>query len=126
LDRQRVDKWLWHARVVRTRPAAAALAVAGHVRINGVRVDAASRSVRPGDVVTIALDRGVRVLKVRGHAERRGSAQLARALYEELSPAPPAPVPEPAVATRDEGVGRPTKRDRRQIDRLRMSDDWNW
>ena len=66
LDRQRIDKWLWHARVVRTRSAAAALAAAGHVRINGQRVDAPSRAVRPGDVVTVALDRTVRVLKVLG------------------------------------------------------------
>jgi ribosome-associated heat shock protein Hsp15 len=60
LDRQRVDKWLWHARVVRTRSAAAALADSGHVRVNGSRIEAASRPVRPGDVITIALDRNVR------------------------------------------------------------------
>ena len=64
MDRQRIDKWLWHARVVRTRSAAAALADAGLVRINGARVDTSSRPVRPGDVVTVALDRNVRVLKV--------------------------------------------------------------
>src|SRR5207249_3114621 len=64
LDRQRIDKWLWHARVVRTRTAAAALADSGHVRVNGARIDAASRAVKPGDVVTVALDRNVRVLKV--------------------------------------------------------------
>jgi ribosome-associated heat shock protein Hsp15 len=63
LDRQRIDKWLWHARVVRTRSAAAALAASGHVRVNGQRIDAASRSLRASDVVTIALDRGVRVLR---------------------------------------------------------------
>jgi ribosome-associated heat shock protein Hsp15 len=62
LDRQRVDKWLWHARVVRTRSAAAALADGGYVRINGALTDTSSRPVRPGVVVTIALDRGVRVL----------------------------------------------------------------
>ena len=66
LDRQRIDKWLWHARVVRTRTAAAALAAAGHVRLNGARVDAPSRAVKAGDVVTVALDRTVRVLKVLG------------------------------------------------------------
>ena len=75
MDRQRIDKWLWHARVVRTRSAAAALADAGLVRINGARIDASSRPVRPGDVVTVALDRNVRVLKVIGFAERRGSAR---------------------------------------------------
>ena len=87
MDRQRIDKWLWHARVVRTRSAAAALAASGHVRLNSQRIDAASQIVRTGDVVTIALDRAVRVLKVAGFAERRGSADDAKALYEDLSPA---------------------------------------
>ena len=112
MDRQRIDKWLWHARVVRTRSAAAALAASGHVRLNSQRIDAASQLVRVGDVVTIALDRTVRVLKVAAFAERRGSADVARQTYEDLSPAPrraePAP---PPVAEREPGAGRPTKRD---------------
>jgi ribosomal 50S subunit-recycling heat shock protein len=83
-DRQRIDKWLWHARVVRTRSAAAALAAAGHVRINGQRIDAPSRAVRAGDVVTVALDRSVRVLKVLAFSERRGDAELARTLCRDL------------------------------------------
>ena len=81
--RQRIDKWLWHVRVVRTRSAAAALAVSGHVRVNGVRVEAASHTVKPGDVLTIALDRRVRILKVVGFAERRGGADAMQALYGE-------------------------------------------
>jgi ribosome-associated heat shock protein Hsp15 len=84
-DRQRIDRWLWHARLVRTRGAAAALAGAGYVRVNGARIDAPSRQVRPGDVITVALDRGVRVLKVRGFVERRGPAAGAQALYEDLT-----------------------------------------
>jgi ribosome-associated heat shock protein Hsp15 len=84
-DRQRVDRWLWHARLVRTRSAAAALAAAGHVRINGARIDAPGRTVRAGDVITVALDRAVRVLKVRGFAERRGPAADGAGLYDELS-----------------------------------------
>jgi ribosome-associated heat shock protein Hsp15 len=83
-NRQRIDKWLWHARVVRTRPAAAGLATSGRVRINGQRIDGAGRAVRSGDVITVALDGCVRVLKVAGFVERRGSADVARALYEEL------------------------------------------
>jgi ribosome-associated heat shock protein Hsp15 len=122
MDRQRIDKWLWHARVVRTRSAAAALSDAGLVRINGARVDASSRPVRPGDVVTIALDRSVRVLKVTGYAERRGSANTVHALYEDLTP-PPAPRQEPTAGEREEGSGRPTKRDRREIDRLQGRDE---
>ena len=83
--RQRIDKWLWHARTVRTRSNAAALVEAGHVRLNGKRVDAPSQLVRMGDVVTIALDRSVRVIKVAGFCERRGGAPEARALYRELT-----------------------------------------
>ena len=86
-DRQRIDKWLWHARVVRTRTDAAALATSGRVRINGQRIAAAAQAVRSGDVVTVALDRSVRVLRVTGFVERRGSATLAKALYEDLQPA---------------------------------------
>jgi len=84
LDRQRIDRWLWHARVVRTRGAAAALAGAGYVRVNGARVIAPGRMVRSGDIVTVALDRAVRVLKVRGFVERRGPAGSAERLYEDL------------------------------------------
>ena len=85
LDRQRLDKWLWHARVVRTRTGAAALIEAGHVRVNGERTRSPSRTVRQGDVLTVALDRTVRVLKVAGFAERRGSADGARELFVDLN-----------------------------------------
>jgi ribosome-associated heat shock protein Hsp15 len=84
-DRQRIDRWLWHARIVRTRNAAASLADAGYVRVNGARVDGPGRVVRVGDVVTVALDRRVRVLKVQGVVERRGPAGTGRTLYEELA-----------------------------------------
>lgn len=84
MDRQRIDKWLWHARVVRTRSGAAALAAAGHVRINGRRVGGPSHTVRLGDVVTVALDRAVRVFKVVAFADRRGSADEACVLREML------------------------------------------
>ena len=84
-DRQRIDRWLWHARLVRTRGAGAALADAGYVRVNGARIAAPSRQVRTGDVITVALDRSVRVLKVRGFIERRGPAGTAQTLYEELT-----------------------------------------
>lgn len=113
-DRQRIDKWLWHARVVRTRSAAAGLAASGHVRVNGARIDAASRPVRTGDVITVALDRTVRVMKVAGFAERRGDADAARVLYEDLGPTRPEPAaPRPE---RERGSGRPTKRERRDFD----------
>jgi ribosome-associated heat shock protein Hsp15 len=84
LDRQRLDKWLWHARVVKARSSAAALIEAGHVRLNGARETAPGHAVKAGDVLTIALDRGARVLKVLGFSERRGDAAAARELYEDL------------------------------------------
>lgn len=83
-DRQRIDRWLWHARLVRTRGAAAALAGSGFVRVNGAHIDGPGRMVRAGDVITVALDRRVRVLKVMGFAARRGPAGTAAALYESL------------------------------------------
>ena len=84
MERQRLDKWLWHARVVKARSSAAALIEAGHVRVNGVREKAPGHSVKAGDVVTIGLDRTVRILKVVGFAERRGNASAARVLYDDL------------------------------------------
>ena len=71
LDRQRIDRWLWHARSCARGGAAAALADRGYVRVNGARIDARGRLVRTGDVITVALDRRVRVLKVTGFVERR-------------------------------------------------------
>ncbi len=84
MDRQRLDKWLWHARVVKARTSAAALVESGHVRINGVREKSPGHAVKAGDVVTIALDARVRLLKVTGFSERRGDANAARALFEDL------------------------------------------
>ncbi len=84
MERQRLDKWLWHARVVRARTSAAALVEAGHVRINGARERSPGHAVKVGDVLTVGLDRTVRILKVIGFAERRGDAAAARLLYENL------------------------------------------
>jgi ribosome-associated heat shock protein Hsp15 len=128
-DRQRIDKWLWHARIVRTRSAAAELAGSGHVRLNGARVTAPSKAVKSGDVVTIALDARVRVLKVTGFAARRGAAEEGRALYEDMAPAAPAESAsaaesaESSIAHRNPGSGRPTKRERRAIERFTRDPD---
>jgi ribosome-associated heat shock protein Hsp15 len=84
LERQRLDKWLWHARVVKARSSAAALVEAGHVRINGVREKAPGHAVKAGDVLTVARDNSVRILKLVAFAERRGDATAARVLYEDL------------------------------------------
>ena len=114
MDRQRIDKWLWHARVVRTRTAASGLVESGLVRVNGARIEAPSRTVRLGDAVTVALDR-IRVLRVSGFSERRGSAPEAAALFEDLSPTPPAPAREPAPGV----MKRPNRDERREILKLK-------
>jgi ribosome-associated heat shock protein Hsp15 len=103
---------------VRTRSSAAALVTEGHVRLNGERVSAASRLVRAGDVVTVALDRAVRILKVTGFAERRGDADAARLLCQDITPISPVEAAEASPAERDPGTGRPTKQERRATDRL--------
>lgn len=82
---QRIDRWLWHARIVRTRADAAALARAGAVRVNGRRITTAARLVRLGDVVTVALAAGPRLVRVTGFAARRGSAEDARGLAEDIT-----------------------------------------
>ncbi len=87
-EAQRIDKWLWHARFARTRSAAQRLALSGHVRVNRDKVTAASRLVRIGDVLTLALGRSVRVIRIRGLADRRGSFEDAQLLYEDERPAP--------------------------------------
>lgn len=84
-ERQRIDRWLWNARVVRTRTAAADLVSAGHVRVNGNRVVAPGREVKCGDVLTVALHGCVRILRVTGMTLRRGSAQAAAQIFEELT-----------------------------------------
>ena len=107
--------------MVRTRTAAAALAAGGYVRLNGMRVNAASRTVKAGDVLTVALDRNVRVLQVVSFAERRGSAPEAAVLFADLTPPPAAATGVATLAApamREAGSGRPTKRDRREIDRF--------
>jgi len=125
---QRLDKWLWFARVAKSRTLAATLVTAGKVRVNRVRTVKASHSVKPGDVVTINVGPRVRVLKVVQPGTRRGPATEARGLFDELtapregsllaaSDARPGDVAVPA--TRAPGAGRPTKRERRQIESLK-------
>jgi ribosome-associated heat shock protein Hsp15 len=85
VPRQRLDKWLWHARLARTRTGAQGLATSGSVRVNKVRTKSASHPLKIGDVLTIATTGPVRVLRVTGFAEKRGSADSVAALYEELT-----------------------------------------
>ena len=119
--RQRIDRWLFFARVLKSRSLAAKLVQAGRVRIDGRKAEQASDVVRPGDTLTITLERRILVYRVVEPGTRRGPAEEARRLYEDLSPVPAGDgAPDDALApVRDLGSGRPTKRERRQLDRLR-------
>jgi ribosome-associated heat shock protein Hsp15 len=90
-ETQRLDKWLWFARVARTRTRAAELVAAGHVRVNARRIDAPAKLVAPGDILTIAIECEVRVLKVLDPGRRRAAYPQARLLFEEISDHPAAP-----------------------------------
>ena len=114
----RIDKWLWAARFFKSRTLAAAACNGGKVDVNG---DAAkpSRVVRPGDLLHVTLPRIRRIVRVTAVAERRGGAREAAALYDDLTPPPPPREARPGPpAYRPPGAGRPTKRERRRIDRL--------
>jgi ribosome-associated heat shock protein Hsp15 len=86
-DKQRLDKWLWFARVVKTRSLAAKLVIEGHVRVNAQRVETPAKPVGPGDVLTIALENRVAVLRIVGIGTRRGPFSEARLLFEDLGAA---------------------------------------
>ena len=84
-EKQRLDKWLWFARIVKTRRQAVELIEAGYVRVDAQRIETPVKLVAPGAVLTIALDRRVRVLRITGLARRRGNADLAEQLFEDLA-----------------------------------------
>lgn len=119
--RQRLDRWLFFARVVKSRSLAAGLVASGGVRIDGDKTTQPSRPVRAGDVLTINTGRRVLVYRIVACGTRRGPAPEARLLYEDLSPPPPerpASVLDAPASLREQGAGRPTKKERRALDRL--------
>ena len=119
----RLDKWLWFARFFKSRSLAARHCTDGHVRVNGTRVTKAHVPVRVGDVLTFATGARIRVVKVAALGARRGPAPEARLLYDDLDPPVPGDAATPSrpapVAAREAGAGRPTKAERRAIDRLK-------
>jgi ribosome-associated heat shock protein Hsp15 len=118
----RVDRWLWAVRIYKTRSAATEACRGGHVRVNDEAAKPATR-VRPGDVVHTVVHGRPRVLEVVRVVEARVGAPVASACLVDHSPPPPPPPKERAspVFAREPGSGRPTKRERRQLDRLRKS-----
>ena len=115
LSKVRVDKWLWSTRKFKTRTLAGAACTSGHVKING-RMAKASTVVRVGDEVKALTPGGKRILKVLALAEKRGPATVAVTLYEDLTPPEPKEIAPPRF---ERGGGRPTKKDRRRITKLR-------
>lgn len=122
--KQRLDQWLWHARFFKSRTLAKQAIESGRCRINRERVSKPGYCIKQGDVLTFPQGPHVRVIEVQAMAVRRGPASEARGLYTDLSPIQPrekTPVdaktlPEPR---RDPGAGRPTKRERRQMEGVR-------
>ena len=116
----RLDKWLWYARFCKSRSLASQLCREGRVRVNRAVVAKPNHTVRPDDVLTFAQGHHVRIIRVVALGVRRGPATEARALYDDLAPPEAAPRPLEAVpGLRLPGSGRPTKRERRDTDRLR-------
>lgn len=118
----RVDKWLWYARFFKSRSLAAKLAQSGKLRVNSVGISKASATVKAQDVLTFAQGRDIRVIRILDIGTRRGPAPEAQALYVDLAPVGEKSAGEPdapAVGKRDPGAGRPTKADRRALDKLR-------
>jgi ribosome-associated heat shock protein Hsp15 len=114
----RVDKWLWAARLFKTRTLAAAACHGGKVDVNH-QAAKPSRLLRAGDTVQVTVERGRRVVRVAALADRRGPATAARTLYDDLTPPAPPRIRAGRPAYRAPGTGRPTKSERRAIDRLR-------
>ena len=122
IDTMRVDKWFWYARFIKSRSLATKLCQSGRVRVNGDTIKKAHQGIRPGDVLTFPLGPNIRVIKILELGCRRGPAKEAQNLYEDLQPPEENPNRKnlsQAVAPpiRDRGSGRPTKFQRRSIDR---------
>jgi len=117
---QRIDRWLWFTRLLKSRTLAAALVASGKMRVNGERIAKPSRLVRPGDVLTFPLGEHIRVVKVLEPGTRRGPAPEAQGLYDDMSPPQPRAAGDRTTGSlRDAGSGRPTKKERRQTEALK-------
>jgi ribosome-associated heat shock protein Hsp15 len=116
MESVRLDRWLCAARVLKSRTLATQACAGGKVRVNGA-IARSHRALRVGDEVRVSRERGPRVLGVVGLADRRQSPAAARELYEDRSPPPPPR--EPPAGRRERGAGRPSKRDRRALRRLK-------
>jgi ribosome-associated heat shock protein Hsp15 len=118
VDKARVDRWLWAVRLVKTRSGAAQACRAGHVQVNGARAKPAA-PVKVGDTVRLRVGDRERVVEVIRLLETRVGAELAATCLIDRSPPPPPRDPLARQGYRPAGAGRPTKRQRRDLDRAR-------
>jgi ribosome-associated heat shock protein Hsp15 len=116
---QRLDRWLWFARIVKSRTLAAQLVQDGKVRVNRAKADKPAQTVRPNDVLTIVMRGNVQVLRVVAPGARRGPAPEARLLYEVLGPVPIGSQGSEVAREQAFGSGAASKRDRRPAGRFR-------
>ena len=125
--KERLDKFLFFSRAIKSRTLAQKVIEGGAIRVNSERTDRSDHKVGAGDVLTMALHGRIVIWRILDCGTRRGPASEAQGLYEDLSPAPlPRRELSPydaAIAPRGEGAGRPTKKERRDTDRLRDGDD---
>lgn len=120
----RVDSWLWAVRIYKTRSAATAACRAGHVRVNDERAKAA-QSVKVGDEVRVRIAGFDRQLEVRETLVKRVAAPVAATSYVDNSPPLPKPEEVALAPRRDRGTGRPTKRERRDLEKLRGREEFD-
>ncbi|MBF6328874.1 RNA-binding S4 domain-containing protein [Nocardia transvalensis] len=113
----RVDSWVWAVRLFKTRSAAATACRGGHVRVNGVAVKPAHQ-IKPGDEVRVRVGGRERIVVVERVVAKRVGAAIAAQCLIDKSPPPPPPEILASMPRRDRGSGRPTKRERRETDRL--------
>jgi len=118
MERVRVDRWLWAVRLTRTRSGAAQACRAGHVQVNGARAKPAA-PVKVADTVRLRVGDRERVVEVVRLIEHRVGAELAAGCLIDRSPPPPPRDPLARPGRRPPGMGRPTKRERRDLDRAR-------
>ncbi len=120
--RQRLDKWIWHARFAKTRTTAQKLVTGGKVRVDSEKITNPSRPVGPGNVLTLTMPRQIRIIEIITTAERRGPFEQARMLYNDLSPPEEKSTASKRPQTEDDAIGRsgrPTKHQRKKILKLK-------
>ena len=122
-EKLRVDKWLWYARFFKTRTLASQQVSSGHLRVNSQPIRKAGYQIKVGDILTFPKEEDIRVIEILALGEKRKGAPEAALLYNDLDP----PVrkikseQEPVSGLREKGAGRPTKKERRETDALKVA-----